>query len=53
MNDDQTKAQIQALLREREGYERAGKTERLAQVNAQLRDLGHQAKTPAKRADKL
>jgi len=46
------KDRIAALLREREGYERSGKPERAAEVTEQLQALGHEAKAPARRAEK-
>ena len=49
---EQEKAQIAALLREREGYERSGNKERMAAVDAELRRLGHKASAPSKRAEK-
>lgn len=52
MTAAQRQAHIQALLTEREGYERAGNDERVAQVDEQLRVYGHEAQTPAKRAER-
>lgn len=52
MTDQKHKAHIKALLRERAGYERAGKTERVKAVDAELRRLGHNAAPPAERATK-
>ena len=51
--DEQRKAQIAALLREREHYTRHEKPERVKEVDAQLKALGHGAKTPQKRSEKL
>lgn len=42
MSDDM----IRALLIERAGYERMGKTDRAAAVTAELRRLGHPDATP-------
>lgn len=53
MTNEQTKAQIAALLREREGAVRYGKTDTVEQVDAELEKLGHNAKPPAKRATKM
>lgn len=44
---------IAALLRERDGYEVHGRTEKVAEVNAELKRIGAQGKPPAKRATKL
>jgi hypothetical protein len=52
LTDEQHAAHIAALLREREGYEAAGKTDRAEQVTAELRRLGAEATPPAKRATK-
>lgn len=49
MTDEQRKAMIAALLRERLGYDTRGLKHRVAEVDAQLRVLGH-GKAPAKRA---
>jgi hypothetical protein len=53
LTSEQIKAEIQALLREREGYVRYGRDEKVKQVDAALEAFGHRAKTPAKRATKL
>lgn len=53
MTSEQTKALIQALLRERDHYARHGKPDRVEQVDAQLAALGHAAKAPVKRAQKM
>lgn len=50
--DEQAKAYIAALLREREGYERYGNADGVAQVNAELERAGANAAPPAKRAAK-
>lgn len=49
---EQEKAYIVALLRERAGYEAMGFADRVKEVDAELRRLGHEAKPPAKRAEK-
>ena len=48
--DVQTRETIAALLEERRGYEQHGKDEKVAEVNAELKRLGHKGKAPAKRA---
>jgi hypothetical protein len=53
MTDEQTKAYIQALLAEREGYEKYGLTDRVAEVDAELDRVGRRSKAPAKRAAKM
>lgn len=50
MSDEQTSEQIAALLREREGYERYGNDQGVADVDAALRAIG--AETPHERATK-
>ncbi len=52
MTNEIRAAQITALLQERDGAEAHGKTERVKAIDAELRRLGAQAKTPAKRAAK-
>lgn len=52
MTDQKQRAHIAALIREREGYERSGKADRVKAVDEQLRRLGHQGKAPAARAIK-
>lgn len=51
--DEQRRAHIQALLREREGYVQRGDLEHVALVDIELRRVGHSAKAPAKRAVKM
>lgn len=51
--DEQTKAYISALLREREHYRRYDNKDRLEEVEAELKKVGYQAKPPAKRAERL
>lgn len=46
------KAQIAALLRERRGYEAQGKADRVADVDAALALLGHEAAKPSSRAER-
>lgn len=53
MTSEQMRDLIAALIREREGYSRAGKDDRVAEVDAELARLGHQAAAPAKRAAKM
>lgn len=52
MTSEQRAAQITALIEERRGYEIAGDTGRIADVDAELRRLGHEGTTPAARAEK-
>ena len=52
MTSEQRQAHITALLEERNGYEQRGDTDKVAQVNAELRAMGHEATTPAARAEK-
>lgn len=47
------KALIAALLKERAGYERYGRKDKVAEVDAELKKLGANPKPPAKRATKL
>jgi hypothetical protein len=47
---EEKKATIAALLEERRGYVLRDEKDRVAQVDAQLRVLGHEAKKPAARA---
>lgn len=53
MSKEEQKAYIAALLKEREGYEKYGLTDRVEEVDAELDRLGHKAKPPAKRAAKM
>jgi hypothetical protein len=53
MTSEQKRDLIAALLREREGYSRAGKKDRVDVVDAELSRLGHESKVPAKRATKM
>lgn len=52
MTDQEKERQIAALLEERRGYENRGLTERVAEVNEMLRNLGVNAEPPAKRSSK-
>lgn len=51
MTDDKKAAYIAALLDERRACESQGLTDRVNDINAELRAQGHEAKTPAKRAE--
>jgi len=51
VNDDQKADYIKALLEERAYCERWNETDRVNQINAELRKVGHDAKGPAKRAE--
>lgn len=53
MNKEQTQEYIAALIRERAGYEQYGLKDRVADVDAELKRVGYEAKAPAKRATKL
>ena len=52
MTSEQRAATITALIEERRGYEAQGDTDKVEQVNAELRAYGHEAATPAQRAEK-
>lgn len=52
MTEEDRANTIRALLRERVGYETAGKQDRVDAVNAELSRLGHTATAPQKRAEK-
>lgn len=43
---------IQALLREREGCERRGLTDRVKLINAELRRMSYEAEPPVERSEK-
>lgn len=51
MDDHQKAAYITALLEERRGYERRGNADGVKDVDEELRRIGYQAATPAKRAE--
>lgn len=53
MTDEQRAAKIAALTRELAGYEQRGLPERAAEVQAQLRALSGEAKSPHERAAKF
>jgi hypothetical protein len=53
MTSEQTKALIKALIVERDGYVKYGRLDRAEQVDAYLASIGHNAKTPAKRATNM
>jgi uncharacterized protein (UPF0335 family) len=50
--DEQTQQYIQALLRERAGYQKHGLLDRVKEVDAELKRVGYRAKAPAKRAER-
>lgn len=50
MTDNQRADHVRALIAERDGYLATGRTDRAAQVEKELRRLGADAVTPAKRA---
>lgn len=52
MTNEEEKSKIAALLEERAGYERAGRKDRVAAVDAELKHLGHVAEKPVERAAK-
>lgn len=51
MTDEQKADYIKSLLEERRYCERWGQDERVKDINAELRKVGHQSTTPAKRAE--
>lgn len=53
MTKEQTKAYIEALLREKEGYVRYGRDADAAEVDKELKRVGYKAQTPQKRAVKM
>lgn len=53
MNKQQKEEYIRALLSEREGAERYGKTDTVEQIDEELRKVGHAARTPHQRATKM
>lgn len=53
MSKEQVKEQIEALLRERAGYERYGHDDRVKEVDAVLKALGHKGQAPARRATRM
>lgn len=52
VNDEQKKAHIASLLKEQEGYEERGNSQRAGEVAEELRRLGDSAQRAAKRAAK-
>jgi hypothetical protein len=52
MNENEKAEQIAALIRERKGYEIRGLADRVASVDAALREIGAEGATPAKRSAK-
>lgn len=52
MTNEQRAAQIRALLAERRGHVLYNRPDRIKDVDEQLRMLGHDAGTPATRAEK-
>jgi hypothetical protein len=51
VNDTDKAAYIAGLLDERRGCERRGLTDRVKDIDAELRRVGHEAAVPAKRAE--
>lgn len=49
---EQRRAYIQALIRERQSYEQKGLTDRVAEVDKQLAALGEKTSKPQDRAEK-
>lgn len=52
MTSEQRANYIAALLEEKRGYEIKGDAARVADVDAELRAIGHEGATPAARAEK-
>ena len=53
VTDEQRAGQIRALIAERAGYVRYGRTDRAALVDVELKRLGAEGAAPARRATKL
>ena len=53
MTDEQKKAYIAALLREREHDEKYGTPEKVAEVDAELARVGFKARSPRQRATRM
>lgn len=53
MNSDQRQEYIRALLIEREGAVRYGKTDTVSEIDAELRKVGHEAAAPRERAERM
>lgn len=51
MTDEQKADYIKSLLEERRYCERWGQDERVKDIDAELRKVGHESATPAKRAE--
>ena len=51
MTNEQRQTYIKGLLHERHIYEKHGNKDGVAQVDEQLRRLGHEGSTPHKRAE--
>ncbi len=51
MTDQQKADYIKSLLEERRYCERSGQDERVKDIDDELKRQGHEAKTPAKRAE--
>lgn len=51
MTDEQKADYIKSLLEERRYCERWGQDERVKDINAELRKVGHESAAPAKRAE--
>lgn len=51
MTDEQKADYIKSLLDERRYCERWGQDERVKDINAELRKVGHESAAPAKRAE--
>lgn len=52
MTNEQRQSYIKGLLHERHIYEKHGNKDGMAQVDEQLRRLGHEASTPMQRAER-
>lgn len=52
-SNEQRETYIKALLSEREGYVRYGNEAGVADIDAELEKVGHRAKTPAQRSEKM
>lgn len=52
MTNEQRQSYIKGLLHERHMYAKRGDEDGVAQVNEQLRRLGHEASTPQQRAER-
>lgn len=52
ISEESRKAYIKALLEERAGYSASGRPDRVADVDAELRNIGAEGEIPAARAEK-